>query len=79
MAVMTVQIAPEEGIDRIYQLKDKSGSIMNVQVDHDTIYRDDLTGQVLDPELVRIARAKELEYFEATSCHWRTLDHSAMG
>ena len=61
MAVMSVQIAPEEGSDRVYQLKDKSGSIMNVQINSEAIYRDDLTGQVLDPELVRIARAKELE------------------
>ena len=38
---------------------------MNVQISSDTVYRDDLTGQVLDPELVKIARAKELEYFEA--------------
>ena len=65
MAVMSVPIAPEEGNDRVYQLKDKSGSIMHVQINSEAIYRDDLTGQVLDPELVRIARAKELEYFEA--------------
>ena len=28
-------------------------------------YKDDLTGQLLPPDLVRAARAKELEYFEA--------------
>ena len=28
-------------------------------------YYDDITGQVLDPALVRAARAKELEYFES--------------
>ena len=27
------------------------------------VYRDDLTGQVLDPELVKAARRKELKYF----------------
>ena len=48
----------------MYQLKDKSGSIMNVQINSEAICRDDLTGQVLDPELVRIAIAKEFEYFE---------------
>ena len=29
------------------------------------VYRDDLTGQILDPELVHAARRKELEYFNA--------------
>ena len=46
-------------------MKDKSGSIMNVQISSEAIYRDDLTGQVWDPELEKIARAKELDYFEA--------------
>ena len=74
MAVMSVQIAPEEGSDRVYQLKDKSGSIMNVQIDSETIYRNDLTGQVLDPELVRIARVKELEDSEAKGCRGEAYD-----
>ena len=65
MAVMSVQVAPEVVDDKVYRLKDKSGSIMNVQISSEVIYRDDLTGQVLDPDLVRKARAKELEYFEA--------------
>ena len=37
---------------------------MNVQVEGDQIFKDDLTGQLLNPELVRAARAKELEYFD---------------
>ena len=65
MAVMSVQVAPEIVDDKVYRLKDKNGSIMNVQITSEVIYRDDLTGQVLDPDLVRKARAKELEYFEA--------------
>jgi len=65
MAVMSVQVAPEVVDDKVYRLKDKKGSIMNVQISSEVIYRDDLTGQVLDPDLVRKARAKELEYFEA--------------
>ena len=51
--------------DMVYGLKDKHGAIMKVQIGADVVYRDDLTGQILDPDLVRIARAKELEYFEA--------------
>ena len=48
------------GSDRVYQLKDNNGSIMNVQINSEAIYGDDLTGQDLDLEFVRIARAKEL-------------------
>ena len=65
MAVMPVQIAPEIVNDNVYRLKDKNGSIMNVQIGSEVVYQDDLIGQILDPDLVRIARAKELEYFEA--------------
>ena len=36
-----------------------------MQIDGDAIYRDDLTGQLLDPALVRAARQKELDFFEA--------------
>ena len=60
---MSVQIAPEIVDDKVYQIKDKKGSIMNVQISSEAVYRDDLTGQILDPELVRIARAKDVEYF----------------
>ena len=49
--------------DTVYQLKDKHGAIPNVQIGSEVFYRDDLTGQILDPDL--IAGAKGLEYFEA--------------
>ena len=39
------------------------GSILRVQVQGDEILKDDLTGQLLPPDLVRAAREKELEYF----------------
>ena len=39
--------------------------ILGVKVDGEPVYRDDLTGQVLDPKLVREARKKELDFFEA--------------
>ena len=32
------------------------GSILKVQVEGDKVFRDDLTGQLLDPELVKAAR-----------------------
>ena len=39
--------------------------ILDVEVDGGVIYRDDLTGQILDPKLVRWARQKELDFFES--------------
>ena len=62
---MSVKIAPKIVDDTVYQLKEKNGSIMNIQIGSDVLYRDDLTGQILDPNLVGISKAKELEYFEA--------------
>ena len=41
-----------------YRLKDPSGEILQVQIENGPIYRDDLTGQLLPPELVKAARAK---------------------
>jgi hypothetical protein len=46
------------------------GESLNVQIDSGEIFTDDLTGQLLDPVLVRAARAKELEYFESKGV-WR--------
>ena len=42
----------------------KNGQVLKVQVSNGETFRDDLIGQELDPELVRAARAKELEYFD---------------
>lgn len=41
------------------------GQILEVEIGGGPIYRDDLTGQVLDPALVKIARQKELDFFES--------------
>ena len=41
--------------------------ILDVEIDGGVVYRDDLTGQVLDPRLVRAARQKELDFFESKS------------
>ena len=49
----------------VHQLTDARGYVLNVQIENQPVYRDDLTGQLLDPELVKAARAKELEYFES--------------
>ena len=65
LTLMSVQIAPEVADDTVYQVKDNNGSTMNVQIGSEVVYRHDLTGQILDPNLVRIARATEMEYFEA--------------
>ena len=48
-----------------YRLSDSSGAIFHVRIANEPVYRDDLTGQLLPPELVRAARSKELEYFNA--------------
>ena len=40
------------------------GEMFEVQIDGDAIYKDDLTGQVLDHVLVMAARQKELDFFE---------------
>ena len=45
-------------------LSNKHGKVLKVQVEGDQTYRDDLTGQLLNPEIVRADRAKELEYFD---------------
>ena len=45
-------------------LSGKNGEVLKVQVSNSETFRDDLTGQELDPQLVRAARAKELEYFD---------------
>ena len=41
------------------------GSILKVQIEGDNMFLDDLTGQLLDPELVKAARNKEMEYFDS--------------
>ena len=50
----------------VYKLTDSDGTVLHVRVAEDEpVFRDDLTGQLLPPDLVRAARAKELEYFKA--------------
>ena len=39
--------------------------VYEVEIDGGPIYHDDLTGQILDSKLVREARQKELDFFEA--------------
>ena len=41
-----------------------SGEILNVRIENDETFKDDLIGQLLNAALVRAARTKELEYFE---------------
>lgn len=48
----------------VYRVEAK-GEAYNIEVDGDKVYRDDLTGQPLDLQLVREARQKELDFFEA--------------
>ena len=47
--------------DSVYRLRGDSGEVMKVQIEHEqvAVFRDDLTGQLLDPALVKLARAKE--------------------
>ena len=39
--------------------------VFNVSIEGGPVFNDYLTGQVLDPQLVRAAWAKQLEHFEA--------------
>ena len=39
--------------------------LLDVEIDGGVIYRDDLTGQILNSKLVREARQKELDFFSA--------------
>ena len=39
--------------------------ISDVDIDDEKVYRNDLTGKVLDPKLVREARQKKLDFFDA--------------
>ena len=42
-----------------------SDHALDVEADAGVIYRDDSTGQILDRKLVRMARQKELDFFES--------------
>ena len=50
----------------------KQGEVLKVQVEGDQVFKDDLTGQLLNPELVRAARANELEYFDGKDSSMRS-------
>ena len=52
----------EEVDEGIYIICNAHGEILKMRVDGEEEFRDDLTGQLLDPKLVREARAKEMEY-----------------
>ena len=45
----------------------KRGQVLKAQVEDNQIFRDDLTGQLLNPELVRAARKNDLEHVEDKS------------
>ena len=49
----------------LYEHIDPNGQIFHIHIEGGPIYRDDLTGQLLEPALVHAAQAKELEYFES--------------
>ena len=40
------------------------GEVLHVK-QQDEVFRDDLTGQLLNPELIKKARKKELDYFNS--------------
>ena len=49
----------------VFEHIDPNGQIFHIHIEGEPIYRDDLTGQLLEPALVHAAQAKELEYFES--------------
>ena len=48
----------------------RNGTVFNINVASNAEFKDDLTGQPLDPKLVREARQKELDYFNSKGV-WR--------
>ena len=44
-----------------FHLTNDNGSILKVQVEGGKTFRDDLAGQLLDPDLVKASRKKETE------------------
>ena len=56
---------PESQQLAVLSFTNNIGEILNIRVDSDEIYKDNLTSQLFDPTLERAARAKELEYFES--------------
>ena len=48
----------------LLMFSNKNGEVMKVQVEGDQVFKDDLSGQLLNPELVKLARAKEMEYLD---------------
>ena len=46
-----------------FKLTNDLGDILHVRVEEQKMFKDDLTGQLLDAKLVAAARANELEYF----------------
>ena len=48
----------------LFELRCRGGHILKLDASSGEVFRDDLTGQLLDPELVKQARQKELAYFE---------------
>ena len=56
----------EQELFDTHRISDSSGAIFHVNFAHDeSVYRDDISGQMLPPELVRAARAKEFDYLGA--------------
>ena len=49
----------------VYHLTDSKGYVLKVDKEGAEAYKDDLTGQPLPPDLVKIARRQEMEYLIA--------------
>ena len=47
----------------VYQLTSSRGAVLKVQIEKSEIFNDDLTGQLLPPDLVKAPRRLEIEYF----------------
>ena len=56
----------------VYQITSSCGTILKVQIENSESFKDDLTGQPLAPDLVRIARKLELDYFNGKAVWEKT-------
>ena len=63
----------------LVQLGNSHGELLKLKIEGSQEFRDDLTGQLLDPELVREARAKEMEYVKSKGLWVKRPGNGAVG
>ena len=71
-----LEACPEElpATRNCYSLASSDGFVSKVQIENDQIFKDHLTGQLLDPTLVAPSRKTNIEYFDGKDVwEWRPI------